>query len=65
MICFKIHLSGMDSTTSLEEAHMVEEDIIESVMEEHEPRDFVPALIDLANQNGGVDNSTIVSFLVN
>ena len=45
--------------------NMVDEDIIESVMQEHEPRDFVPALIDLANQNGGVDNSTIVSFLVN
>ena len=45
--------------------NMVDEDIIESVMQEHEPMDFVPALIDLANQNGGVDNSTIVSFLVN
>jgi serine/threonine protein phosphatase PrpC len=43
----------------------VDEDIIESVMKEHEPKDFVPALIDLANQNGGVDNSTIVSFFVN
>jgi protein phosphatase len=45
--------------------NMVDEDIIESVMKEHEPKDYVPALIDLANQNGGVDNSTIVSFLVN
>ena len=44
---------------------MIEEEIIESLMEENEPQDFVPALIDLANQNGGVDNSTVVAFVLN
>ena len=45
--------------------NMIDEDVIDSVMEGNEPQDFVPALIDLANQNGGVDNSTVVAFVVN
>tara|TARA_A100001037_G_C15094351_1_gene610681 strand:- start:589 stop:1302 length:714 start_codon:yes stop_codon:yes gene_type:complete len=45
--------------------NMIEEEIIESLMEENEPQDFVPALIDMANQNGGVDNSTVVAFVLN
>lgn len=45
--------------------NMVEEEIIESLMEEYEPQDYVPALIDMANQNGGVDNSTVVAFVLN
>ena len=43
---------------------MVDEDVIDSAIDGGEPQDYVPALIDLANQNGGVDNSTIVSFVV-
>ena len=45
--------------------NMVEDEVIDSVMEDNEPQDFVPALIDLANQNGGVDNSTVVAFVFN
>ena len=45
--------------------NMVDDDVLDSVMEDNEPQDVVPALIDLANQNGGVDNSTVVAFVVN
>lgn len=45
--------------------NMVDEEDLATVVAEYEPQDFVPALIDLANQNGGADNSTIVAFVVN
>ena len=33
--------------------NMVDEDVIDSAIDGGEPQDYVPALIDLANQNGG------------
>ena len=40
--------------------NMVEQDEIHDMMKEYEPDGLVQALIDVANQNGGVDNSTAV-----
>jgi protein phosphatase len=44
--------------------NMVELDEINEMMFQLEPKGFVHALIDAANQNGGVDNSTAVTFRV-
>jgi protein phosphatase len=44
--------------------NMVELDEINEMMFQMEPKEFVHALIDAANQNGGVDNSTAVTFRV-
>ena len=43
--------------------NMIEQDEIHDMMKEYEPDGLVQALIDVANQNGGVDNSTAVSLL--
>jgi len=40
--------------------NMVEFEEMQKMMNEFEPKELVHALIDLANQNGGVDNSTAV-----
>lgn len=40
--------------------NMVDLDEIETMCREFEPEELVHSLIDLANQNGGVDNSTVV-----
>ena len=40
---------------------MVDLGEIQQMMNEYEPNPFVHALIDAANQNGGVDNSTAIS----
>ncbi len=44
--------------------NMVEKSEIEKMIEELEPEPLVHALIDLANQNGGTDNSTVVCLKV-
>ena len=43
---------------------MVEKSEIEKMMEDLEPEPLVHALVDLANQNGGTDNSTVVCLKV-
>ena len=43
--------------------NMVDLGEIQQMMSEYEPNPFVHALIDAANQNGGVDNSTAISLL--
>lgn len=43
--------------------NMVDLGEIQQMMNEYEPNPFVHALIDAANQNGGVDNSTAISLL--
>jgi len=40
--------------------NMVELDELEQMCREFEPEQLVHSLIDLANQNGGSDNSTVV-----
>ena len=40
--------------------NMVDENEIKNYIDNCEPYDLVKQLIDLANQNGGVDNSTAV-----
>jgi len=45
--------------------NMVEISDIERMCGELDTKDLVHQLIDLANQNGGVDNSTVVSVRVN
>ena len=44
--------------------NMVELDEINQMMSDLEPKDFIHALIDAANQNGGVDNSTAVTLKI-
>ena len=44
--------------------NMVELDEINEMMNDLEPKDFIHALIDAANQNGGVDNSTAVTIRI-
>jgi serine/threonine protein phosphatase PrpC len=44
---------------------MLEISDIERMCGELDTKDLVHQLIDLANQNGGVDNSTVVSVRVN
>ena len=44
--------------------NMVELEKIDEMMKANEPKDFIHALIDAANQNGGVDNSTAVTIRV-
>ena len=44
--------------------NMVEKSEIEKMMEDLEPEPLVHALVDLANQNGGTDNSTVVCLKV-
>ena len=44
--------------------NMVELDEINEMMKDLEPKDFIHALIDAANQNGGVDNSTAVTIRI-
>ena len=44
--------------------NMVEMAEIERMANEMEPRPLVHALVDLANQNGGTDNSTVVCLKV-
>ena len=44
--------------------NMVEKSEIEKMMEELEPEPLVHALVDLANQNGGTDNSTVVCLKI-
>ena len=44
--------------------NMVELDEIDEMMKDLEPKDFIHALIDAANQNGGVDNSTAVTIRI-
>ena len=44
--------------------NMVEINEINQMMGTLEPKDFIHALIDAANQNGGVDNSTAVTIRI-
>ena len=40
--------------------NMLEIEEIDQFAKDHEPKEFIHALIDTANQKGGVDNSTAV-----
>ena len=54
-----IYLICSDGVTN-----MVETQEIEKMTESMEPEALVHALVDLANQNGGTDNSTVVCLKV-
>jgi len=54
-----IYLICSDGVTN-----MVETQEIEKMTESMEPEVLVHALVDLANQNGGTDNSTVVCLKV-